>query len=102
MTIEIFHRDDGDQFKLGRMIGHRFCVRADRGGDLCQLIVRNEDAIQLHALIETVDIGGDVESGLISRQREYLCEHCGGGTLAVCSGNVDKLEFLVWIADARE
>ena len=88
----------GHQLKLRGVIGHGLRRGLDAGDKLGQDLVVDLLAVDLHALIEAVEIGGGVEPGFVTGGLEYRSGHGCAAALAVGAGDVDKLQSLLGIA----
>ena len=88
----------GHHLKLRGVILHCVGGGLHQGHHLCQSLIPDGLAVDLHPLIEAGQIGGGEKAGAVAAAFHHRGEHGGAAALAVGAGNVDELQGILGAA----
>ena len=98
VAAEVFKGDTADQLKLCGTFLHRLGKRLDPLGNFRQFFVGNGLAVDLHPLVEAVDVRRGVKAYPVAGFAQNVCAHCGGRAFAVGAGNVDIFQLVMGVS----
>ena len=99
---EVEKTKGGDQLKFCGGIGEGVGDGADPVYQCLQILIGDRNSIDLHPLIEPVDVGGGVQSHPPTSGLQAASDTGGGAAFAVGAGDVDEAELPFWIAQGAQ
>ena len=92
------HGGGGHQLKFGGVVLHLLRRDTHPGDNVRQNFVSDLFPVDLHPLIEAVEIGGGKKPGFIASGLQHRGKHGGTAALAVGARNMDKLQPVLRVA----
>ena len=95
---EMLESDAAYQFEFGGRDRHGLSQGLDEFGDGNQILIGDLHTVDLHTLVETIDIGRCVQTHLVACLPQDGGGHGSGGAFAIGTGDMDKLQLLFGVA----
>ena len=99
---EVKEAQGGDEFKFRGGVGEGVGDGADLIHQRFQILVGDGDPVDLHPLIEPIDVGGGVQPYPPTGSLEAAGDTGGGAALAVGAGDVDEAELPFRVAQGAQ
>ena len=91
LALEVFKRNAANQFELCGRFFHSVSQRLNVFCNRNDILIADLLTVDLHTLMETVNIGRGVQTGAVTCLLQNRCSHSSGTTLAVGAGDMDIL-----------
>ena len=98
LALEVFEGNGTDQLEFRGGFFHGICQGLDIFRDGHNILVADLLSVNLHPLVETVNVRGGIQSGSVSGFAQNGGGHGSGRTLAVGAGDVNIFQIVLGIA----